>query len=247
MDLKEEDILGSRIHEHWYYISKGRALRQFLGNIRVSEVLDVGAGSGIFSRQLMEAGVCESAVCVDPNYPEERMESVGGKQIRFVKGVKNVPQKLVLMMDVLEHVPDDLALLSDYTAGMDTDAYVLITVPAFQFMWSGHDVFLEHYRRYTIDEIETVVKRAGMTPVRSRYFFGSLFPAIAALRLVRKVLLDRGSLEPHSDLKVYPDWANSTLIALHDMERHSLFGINKLFGLSVFCLCRKVQPPAAIA
>jgi hypothetical protein len=215
--------------------------------MRVSEVLDVGAGSGIFSRQLMAAGVCDSAVCVDPNYPQERMESVGGKQIRFVKAVKNVPQKLVLMMDVLEHVPDDLALLSDYTAGMDTDAHVLITVPAFQFMWSGHDVFLEHYRRYTLDEIETVVKRAGMTPVRSRYFFGSLFPAIAALRLVRKSLLDRGTLEPQSDLKVYPDWANSTLIALHDIERHILFGMNKLFGLSVFCLCRKVHPPAAIA
>ncbi len=239
MDLKEEDILGAKIYDHWYYVSKGRAMRKFLGDLQAPEVLDVGAGSGIFSRQLIDEGLCHSAVCVDANYAEERKENYNGKQIHFVKTIENRSQKLILMMDVLEHVPDDLAFLKEYVDGMQAGGHVFITVPAFQFMWSGHDVFLEHYRRYTIEMIETVVKKAGMTPVRSRYFFASLFPIVAAMRLVRKTLLDRGALKAQSELKPYPDWLNSVLITVHDMERHTFFAFNKFFGLSVFCLCHK--------
>lgn len=66
MDLKEEDILGESIYEHWYYISKGQALHHFLGDINTPEILDVGAGSGVFSRQLLDKGICKSAVCLDP-------------------------------------------------------------------------------------------------------------------------------------------------------------------------------------
>ena len=239
MDLKEDAILGNKIHSHWYYVSKGRAMRKFLGDIKVHEVLDVGAGSGIFSRQLIDEGICESAICVDPNYHEIKTENYHGKNIHFVKFIDNNKQNLILMMDVLEHVPDDLALIKDYIGRMEQGGYVFITVPAFRFMWSGHDVFLEHYRRYTIGTIEEVVKKAGLTPIKSRYFFGSLFPAVAAIRLMKKVLFDHGALQAKSELKLYPDWINSTLIAVHDIERLTLFGCNKLFGLSVFCLCRK--------
>jgi SAM-dependent methyltransferase len=214
-------------------------MKIFLGDMKVPVVLDVGAGSGIFSRQLMDEGVCDSAVCVDPNYAEEKIENHHGKQIHFVKTIKNRSQKLILMMDVLEHVSDDLALLKEYVDSMKSGGYVLITVPAFQFMWSGHDVFLGHHRRYTIEMIEAVIKKANMTPVKSRYFFGSLFPAIAVIRLIRKILLNRGTLKAQSDLKLYPDWLNNTLTVIHDIECRTLFGFNKGFGLSVFCLCRK--------
>ena len=239
MDLKEEDILGDKIQDHWYYVSKGRAMRQFLGDIKSSDVLDVGAGSGIFSRQLLEEGRCDRAICLDPNYGEEKTEVYHGKRIDFVKSSTGNTPKLVLMMDVLEHVPDDLALLKGFVDHMEAGGHVLITVPAFQFMWSGHDVFLEHHRRYTIKMIEAVVRRSGMTPVKSRYFFGGLFPAMAAIRLSKKILIDRGALKAKSELKIYPNWFNSTLISLHDLERRTLFRANKFFGLSVFCLCRK--------
>ena len=239
MDLKEEDVLGNKICDHWYYVSKGRAMRKFLGNIKVPEVLDVGAGSGIFSRQLIDAAICNSAVCVDPNYSEEKTEKHHDGEIHFVKTIEECPQKLVLMMDVLEHVPDDLAFLGQYVDRMADGTYIFITVPAFQFMWSGHDVFLEHYRRYTIEKLETLVNQAGLTLVRSRYFFGILFPFIAAIRLFKKVLLNRGALKARSDLKLYPDWLNKLLIAVHDFERLTFLSSNKLFGLSVFCLCRK--------
>jgi hypothetical protein len=223
MDLKEEKILGNKIHDHWYYVSKGRAMCKFIGGMEIPEVLDIGAGSGIFSRQLLDEGLCDSAVCLDPNYPEEKTDNHNGKQIHFVKTINKPYQKLILMMDVLEHVPNDSALLKEYVNSMEVGGYVLITVPAFQFMWSGHDVFLEHYRCYTIEMIESVVKRSGMSPIRSRYFFGSLFPAIAAIRLIKKVLYVSGALKARSELKLYPDWINHALITMHDTERCAFF------------------------
>jgi len=202
--------------------------------------VDVGAGSGVFARQLLDAGLCESAICVDPNYAEERTESHHGKSIRFVRSTGSHPHALILMMDVLEHVADDCAFLESYVAGMDIGDPVFITVPAFQFVWSGHDVFLEHYRRYTLETLEALVRKSGLTPVRSCYFFGSLFPFVAANRLIKRMLWDQGALEANSELRQYPKWINRTLIAVHDVERRMFFGLNKLFGLSVFCLCRKI-------
>lgn len=238
MDIKEEHILGDSIVNHWYYIAKGRAMRQFIKDFRVPEVLDVGAGSGVFSRQLLDYGFCESAVCVDPGYPAESSEEQCGKPIHFVKSLERVDQRLILMMDVLEHVEDDLALLKSYSDPMPSGGHVLITVPAFQFLWSGHDVFLEHYRRYTLPQVETLVARAGLSLVRGRYFFGSLFPVIAAMRWQQRRQA-RGEIEGRCDLRPLAPPLNYALTRIHDLERMLVFPWNRLAGLSVFCLAVK--------
>ena len=232
MDIKEEEILGDDIYRHWYYVSKGRALRAFLGGIRANEILDVGAGSGVFSKCLLDGGIAQGAICVDPHYKEERAAGHSGKPLAFLRAVKSVPQNLVLMMDVLEHVDDDVALLKQYRP--QKSGYVLITVPAFQFLWSGHDEFLEHKRRYSRWMLEDAVAQAGLEIVRLRFFFGLLFPAIAVLRLLGKMC----GKQAQSDLKPAPAWLNKLLIGIHDLERTSLFPLNKLAGLSIFCLCR---------
>lgn len=239
MDLKEEEILGSNIGTHWYYVSKGRALRSLISNTRVDGLLDVGAGSGVFSRQLLDAGVCQRAVCVDPGYVEERTEIYNGREIQFVRSVDTVSEKLVLMMDVLEHVDDDIELLREYSDRMPTDGLVLITVPAFQFLWSGHDVFLEHRRRYTRKTIEAVVKAANLQVVCSRYFFGALFPIVAAMRYLNHLRLPANHGETKSALKTYPKLINTLLTLIHDVERAALFPFNRIAGLTIFCLARR--------
>jgi Methyltransferase domain len=235
MDLKEAAVLGDGAAGHWYYVAKGRALRAMLGDSRVREVLDVGAGSGVFSRQLLDCGLAGSAVCVDTGYAAEWKEFQSGRPIRFMREVADVTQDLILMMDVLEHVADDLELLRNYTRSMPASARVAITVPAFQQLWSGHDVFLEHYRRYTLHDVDALVRKAGLRPLSSRYFFGTLFPFVAAMRLSRRCI-HRAAGESRSDLKTYPGWLNSALIAIHAVERTVLFPRNRLAGLSVFCI-----------
>lgn len=240
MDLKEEDILGSDIVTHWYYVSKGRALCSLLRGIQVEEVLDVGAGSGIFSRQLLDANICQRALCIDPNYQKEGTEMHNGREIQFTRSIERVCQKLILMMDVLEHVDDDVGLLREYTDPMPRGGRVLITVPAFQFLWSGHDVFLEHRRRYTLHSIERVIQAANLQLICSHYFFGILFPAAAALRWYDRLRLAAGKMEAKSALKKAPRPVNHALTLIHDMERMLLFPFNRLAGLTVFCLARRV-------
>ena len=239
MDLKESDILGPAVKDHWYYVSKGRALRTMLGGETVDDVLDVGAGSGVFTRQLLDCGLVKHGVCVDPGYETEHVEKHNDCEISFVRNVKDVPQKLLLMMDVLEHVDDDVGLLKEYADRMPPDGRVLITVPAFQFLWSGHDVFLEHRRRYTLPHIEQVVRDAGLNVLKGRYFFGALSPVAAAVGMLEMVKQGTAKTEAKCRLKHASSIVNSTLNRLHDVERVALFSVNRLAGLTAFCLAAR--------
>jgi len=241
MDVKELDILGERVDQHWYYVAKGDALLQFLNGYRAREVLDIGAGSGFFSKKLLAAGFCEHAICVDTAYRSERTEVHCDKHIEFVRSTDLVTQDLILMMDVIEHVEDDVAFIRAYTDRMPESAMLLVTVPAFQFLWSGHDVFLGHKRRYTLSSLHQAIDKAGLEVIRSRYFFSILLPAICAIRLWGRLKLTSAGFKPQSELRVHAPWMNSLLTTIHELERRTLFPFNRLAGLTLFCLAtRKV-------
>ena len=232
MDLKEEDILGSDIGRHWYYQSKAAALRRMVGGLRPQRLLDVGAGSGFFSRHLLANGA-QSALCVDVGYERTWDETVGGKQVLYRRDCDATDCDLVLMMDVLEHVDNDAGLVSHYATKVPSGAHFLVTVPAFRFLWSGHDVFLEHKRRYTLAEIEQTMRTAGLDVVRGAYFFGAVFPLAAAIRLAT-----RNDPTPRSTLKKHDALTNGLLAAACALEL-PLFPINRLAGLSAFVLAKK--------
>jgi SAM-dependent methyltransferase len=240
MDLKEEQAIGGDPATHWYYIAKGRAIRSLLGEERHASMLDVGAGSGVFSEILTRAGVAETSLCVDPNYTDEFLAEDGDGPIDYMRSVTETDASLVLMIDVIEHVDDDVALLADYVRMAPEGAKFLVSVPAFSFLWSSHDDFLEHRRRYTIESLERAIEAAGLKPLRSRYFFGMLFPAVAAMRLADRAISSKNAREPAaSALKPAPEWLSKALIAVHDLERATLFPVNKLAGVTAFCLAEK--------
>ena len=87
------------------------------------------------------------------------------------------------MMDVLEHVHDDTALAAEYIRSARPGTRVVVTVPAFTWMWSGHHDFLEHRRRYTLPGVQAVLRRAGLRLDGGRYLYGLLLPLAAATRL----------------------------------------------------------------
>ena len=86
MDLKEEEILGDQVNTHWYYRAKVAALLRDLNGATRVEVLDIGAGSGFFSRQLLDAGAAR-ATCVDTGYAQDRDETWHGKPIAFRRAI----------------------------------------------------------------------------------------------------------------------------------------------------------------
>lgn len=233
MDLKEEDILGADIGRHWYYRSKAAAMRRAVGSLAPKRLLDVGAGSGFFSRHLLSETPAESALCVDIGYPADRDDSVGAKPVRYRRDTGPTDCDLVLMMDVLEHVDDDRGLVRHYADKVPSGAHFLVTVPAFAFLWSGHDVFLEHKRRYRLPGIESAMRDAGLEIVRGSYYFGFVFPLAAAVRLAT-----RGDVTPKSSLSKQGSFTNGLLSAVCTAEL-PLFPLNRLAGLSCFVLARK--------
>ena len=244
MDLKEEQSIGGDPQNHWYYISKGRAIKQLLGDEPRRSILDVGAGSGVFSKFLLECGAAETAQCVDPNYTDAFIEENRKPGIDFSRSVDETAADLVLMMDVIEHVDDDVGLIRQYKNLVPGGAEFLITVPAFNFLWSSHDDFLEHRRRYTLATLTAAVEAAGLEVADTRYFFGMLFPAVAALRLVDRAM--KGEREAsQSALKEVPGWLSRTLTTVNDVERAVLFPFNRIAGVTAICLARKNTHVAA--
>lgn len=237
MDLKETDILGEQIANHWYYRSKAAAVAKLLGPVGPTAILDVGAGSGFFSRYLLERTEATQAWCLDTGYPADFDSQASGKPIRFRRSIDSCAADLVLLMDVLEHVEDDTGLLVDSVRKVPPGARILVSVPAFQFLWSGHDEFLEHKRRYTLRRLERTMERAGLTVERGCYFFGFVFPLAMATRLAGKW---PGSAQdtPQSQLKQHGHLANRILSLICRAELPVL-PFNRLAGLTVFCLARR--------
>lgn len=236
MDLKEIDILGDGIGRHWYYRTKAAALKRLLGAEAPNKILDVGAASGFFTRRLLRETSALAACCVDKSYVADADEVSSGKRLRFRRTITETTADVVLLMDVLEHVDDDVGLLKSYVDLAPKGARFVISVPAFRFLWSGHDVFLEHKRRYSLGHLKSVVAKAGLKVEIGCYYFGLVFPLAAGLRLLGN--LAKASKPAKSQLTVHNPITNVVLTALCASEL-PLMKANRIAGLTVFCVARK--------
>ena len=235
MDLKELELAGGDAANHWYYRSKSDMMLSHLSGLALDKVMDIGSGSGFFARQILMNTASREVTCVDPGYDADTMEQIGKKALRFVRSARDTDADLMVMMDVLEHIEDDVAFLDDYAAMVRPGTHLFVTVPAFQFLWSGHDVFLDHFRRYTLGSLTHLVNGAGFDIVSSHYFFGAAFPLAATLRLKDR-LFPRDT--PQSSMRGHSNAVNQIAYKVCQAEM-SVMKLNRLAGLSVVMLARK--------
>ena len=233
MDLKELGLVDPATH--WYYQAKivpfKSAFRKYSSQPKT--VLDIGAGSGFFAKSIVQLDSDLKAICIDPNYESEWQESDG--KVKFLKSTEENSADIYLFVDVLEHVADDLALLTSYTKQAPSGAIVMISVPALMSLWSPHDVFVDHFRRYRLRQVEKLVSQADLELLESRYLFGTIFPIAW---LVRKLKRNK---PPSSDLAALPKLLNALLRFVLKLEHR--IRINKLAGVSTFVVARvKVKP-----
>ena len=208
MDLKESPASGLvDPASHWYYKTKRIPVRRFFrsASVRLSvplDVVDIGAGSGVFSDDLAQCFGREirNIVKVDAHYATDT--AVG--DVRLGGGImrkqRSIPAKIenavVLLMDVLEHVEDDHGLLRSVVASSKGTNYFFVTVPAFQFLWSGHDEFLGHYRRYTLSSLKALAAAAGLSVSDGYYMFGTVLPLVWMARRLGSRHEQRSHLRP---------------------------------------------------
>jgi hypothetical protein len=229
LDLKELDLVNP--YSHWYYQSKLAAVKRaadpYLNSSK--RMVDVGAGSGFFGEALVNNQPQIKLVCVDLNYPDSSKEKNG---VLYQNSPKGCDADIYLFIDVLEHVNDDTDLLLTYFNQAKVGSVFIQTVPAFQFLWSGHDVFLEHIKRYRRRELVSVNRHVGLKIVRSGYLFSTIFPLVV---IARKFSFSKST---GSDMKNFSPFVNSILKLATSFEHK--FSRNRFFGLSVIVVSQKV-------
>jgi hypothetical protein len=120
---------------------------------------------------------------------------------------------------------------------------LVITVPAYGFLWSEHDEALHHRRRYAASELRNKLTNAGFTVERITYYITTLFFPILFMRFVQSV--SKKSIHAKTSHVILPGWINSLLIAILGFERVLLRWMNFPFGVSIVCLARRTTKDRA--
>ena len=240
MDLKETQTFNSDISSHWYYVLKGAMVKRAIKGIpSLTRLADIGAGSGFFSKYLLQHTKIQSGVCIDTGYKNTHEEKVGEKSLSFIQKSSVEDCDLLLFMDVLEHIDQDDQFLSEYVKQSKSGSWFFITVPAFPFLYSSHDRYLGHYRRYTKQSLKKLVENQGLKIHQLNYFYSTLFPLMASKRL-----LDKGiggifkNKEDKSDMTAAPFLVNALLKGIHLPELIAL-NLPRPFGLTLWCLAER--------
>ena len=224
---------------HWWF--RGRlaviraTLRRTLPPRRV-RLLELGCGSGNVLAALAEFG---EAVGMDAHEDLASAARAAGLDVRLGHlpddlGVAPGWAEVVLLLDVIEHVDDDVATLCAARAGVGEGGLLVVTVPAYRWLWSGHDEVLGHRRRYTAAELRAAVERAGFTVVRVSYFNTLLFPLLVAVRAWKRLRGDRGH-----DLRRPGAALNWLLERVFAFERHVVPRVPLPFGASLLLIGRR--------
>jgi len=235
MDLKELEN-GVNPEVHWYYQSKIQPLiayaKKLLRNNIPLTIVDVGSGSGFFAYSLeREFGAAIKKVyLVDINYTAEEIAATAGAKIEKTLRIPDrIENGLVILMDVLEHLEDDLKMLKEIKANSVGDNnHYFITVPAFYSLWSGHDVYLGHYRRYKIDTLNKVLNEAKYNIANTYYLYGSLFPMVWTARKLDNMKKNK---DAQSNMKPFSPIVNKILLGITSIDM-KLASMNKVFGVT---------------
>lgn len=227
--------------DYWWYRARADLLEEVFGSFvgTPGRTLDVGSADApsvgwmrgdhphvtldLFPEGLVPGeGVCGSAMALP-----------------FVDGAFDV----VSAFDVVEHCEDDALAVSELARVLAPGGRMLLSVPAYQWAWSDHDVRAGHHRRYTRPRLRRLVEGAGLSVARSTYAFGAVFPLFVAERAQRRL---RGTATPSGTrLPQVSPRADRVLMGLSRMDQRLLRRSDLPFGSSIFLAAIKPEHPHA--
>jgi SAM-dependent methyltransferase len=192
---------------HWWYRGRRKVLERVVEDLRLparARILDAGCGSGRNMVELARHGTVTGIELSETSVSLARERGAG----EVIAGsVLEMPFEadsfdLAASLDVIEHLEDDLAALRELRRVVAPGGSLLVTVPAYQWLWSGHDEINHHFRRYTRRSLQRAGEQAGWHQVRTTYFNSLLLPAAILLRVLDR--FSRKTTESSLDLWVPP-------------------------------------------
>lgn len=221
---------------HWWHVAKRELVKSLLGPTG-GAALDIGCGGGALLTEL-EGG--RNAFGVDLSTRAlghartrglPRLAHAEATHLPFRDGAFSA----ALALDVIEHHPRPERLVAEAARVLQEDGLIVVTAPAFSWMWSYADEVLGHYRRYTKETLRREIEAAGFEIVRLTYFHSWLLPLAWGFRKARKALRRTATAD---DFEV-PTWLNNLLLRITRAERRLVLRRDLPFGLSVLGVARR--------
>jgi SAM-dependent methyltransferase len=225
---------------HWWFVGRRAVIRSLLGRAdvpREARILDAGCGTG---RNLLELSGLGRVEGVDSS-PDAiefcRRRGLSAVTQARLDGLPFVDRSfdLIVMTDVLEHVEGERDALRELRRVAAPRARLLLTVPAYQWLWSQHDDEHHHVRRYTLARLRASVRAAGWEPLLDTHFNSLLLAPIAVIRLATR---QRPPRDGRPDLELGPRAANRALARLMGAEAALIArGVSLPAGVSIGMVC----------
>jgi len=231
---------------HWWFIGRrniiSKVLDGFMPRLPGTKVLDVGCGTGGNLALFSQYGAVFGVEVDDDACRIAKQKQVGtiikrdflSDQLPFEEETFD----LIALIDVLEHIEQHKEALCKVTSYLKKRGYLVLTVPAFSFLWSTHDEWHHHKRRYTRYEICNLLETAGMRVVYSSYFHFWFFPLIAVIRAIQaktKIFANR------KEVSMPNYYVNKILTAIFLTERFFIGKVKLPFGVSIIALAQKAD------
>ncbi|MDT8760468.1 class I SAM-dependent methyltransferase [Sphingomonas psychrotolerans] len=243
MDRIVYDRMAAHDTTHWWYRARRDILADYLarwaGLPGDARILEIGCGTGHNLPMLAKFGEID-AIEIDETaraFASERLgKPVGTAPLPELHGVQPGSYDLVAVLDVIEHVEDDVAALKAIATALKPGGKILITVPAHQWMWSAHDVVNHHKRRYSKRGFEALLAKAGLQGRKLGYFNSLLFPVAVAARFAGKLM---GKDDSDDSPPAKP--LNALFEGIFRLERHMVGRMPLPPGLSLIALAAPKQ------
>lgn len=245
---------GIEEDKHWWFAGRTRSLLNMIDRVVEPDgqkrVLDIGCGAGNMFHHLSRYG---SVVGVDNNPKPLAVARERGYDVRegLAEGLPFEEESfdLVSLLDTVEHCDDDMAVLRECYRVCAPGGYLVITVPAFMWLWSHNDVLNDHKRRYSGKELGEKLARIGFKVERMTYNNFFVFPLAAAMILLRRESGQEPELgSPHFDDESYqvemepaPPLLNTILSGVTWTESQVLRWLNLPVGTSIICIAEKPE------
>ena len=244
MDNLSYDELNNLEKSHWWFQARKKILTKLTEKYYKyqpeAKVLDIGCGTGATLEQLKGLGevwgIEKDKLAVD--YCRQKLPKANITQGIFPEEVPAEKFDLVTILDVLEHIADDEKALQKASEILKPAGVLIVTVPAYKFIWSSHDQVNQHYRRYTLIELKQKLKKTGLRIKKISYFNTILFLPIVIGKVAKRIF---GSSKPTSHLKdgLPPVFLNQILEMIFSLEKDLLPFFNLPFGISIIAIAKK--------
>lgn len=240
MDRIVYDRMAAHDSTHWWYRARRDILADYLTRYATlpspARILEIGCGTGHNLPMLAGFGEVD-AIEIDPAAREiasERLgKPVGDAPLPELTGVPRGHYDLIAVLDVVEHIEDDVAALAAMRACLAPGGKILIAVPAHQWMWSAHDTVNHHHRRYSKATLKAAIEQAGLKTEKLGYFNSLLFPLAAAARIAGRM-----SGRDDSDDSPPPGPVNALFERIFRLERHLVGRVPMTPGVSIVTLAK---------